>query len=338
MVVALALVLLSVYISTVMAQSPEAAKTGNAQIQQVQGEIYLDQDTTSALKAKQVLNDGDAINFTNDSLITILYNSGCSEQVSGISSHSISACGCQTSPFRVGKVDDYNATITSVTGEILVFQENKYVPASSGMRIRNGDRIMSMRNASATITFDHGCIQTTDAFSIQDVNGCNACPVTQTFEQPPQPQQPVQQAQQAQTSPASATQSSSTAGGTTPSTASAPGSGTTGTAAGTGGTGTGTAGTGVSGTGAGVSGTGAGVSGTGAGVGGTGAGAAAGASGTTAAVGTTGGLLANPGFQAALGTLGVLEIGDELGLDDILTEIGIDLWGDADDDERAVSP
>ena len=184
-----------------------SSSKATAQIQQLEGNVLLQAQTApQKIQLKQVLNDGDMLELAKDSLVKINYNNSCSEEVSGTVSHSISACGCQTSPFRVGKIDDFNATLTKVEGDVLIYQGVKYVPAKEGMRIRNGDRIMSMSKASTTMTFDHGCVVSTDSLSIYDVDGCddNACPVSQTFQQQPTQPQPTQtaQAQPASTAPA----------------------------------------------------------------------------------------------------------------------------------------
>lgn len=150
----------------------------------------------SPTKVDQILRDGNLVEVLKDTIMEVTYDNGCSE-ILDPGSHTINACACQTSPKRKGRKDQYNATLENVNGEVLVYQGDKYVPAKEGMRIRNGDRLMTMRGATADINYDSGCQNAATAFSIYDVNGCSCqCPrkplVPKHVQPPPQPPQPPQ--------------------------------------------------------------------------------------------------------------------------------------------------
>ncbi len=147
-------------------------------------------------KLNQILRDGNLVEVLTDTLMEVSYDNGCTE-ILNPGSNIINACGCQTSPNRKGRVDKYNATLHDLNGEVLVYQGDKYVPAKEGMRIRNGDRLMTMRGATANIDYDSGCQNAATAFSIYDVNGCSCqCPrkplIPKHYQPPHQPQQPPQ--------------------------------------------------------------------------------------------------------------------------------------------------
>jgi len=126
---------------------------------------------------KQRLQTGDVVKLVAGGQIEISYDNGCAEVLSQSGEYKVDACRCITSPFRKGKKDDYNATLIDLKGDILVNQGAKYVPAKNNMRIRNGDRILAMRNSSAKVTYDHGCINSVESFTVYDVDGCSACPL-----------------------------------------------------------------------------------------------------------------------------------------------------------------
>jgi|GEM_PF-4719203 len=93
----------------------------------------------------------------------------------------------QTPPVREEVRDNFNATLTDITGDILVFQGKKYVPATENMRLKNGDRIMAMRNSSAEIHYDNRCKQVVTATSISDVDSAQNsldCPIVELTKQP----------------------------------------------------------------------------------------------------------------------------------------------------------
>ena len=61
------------------------------------------------------------------------------------------------------------ATISELQGSVLVYQGENYVPASVGMRVRDGDRIMTMRDSFAKLVYDNGCLDEAKAFKLYDV-------------------------------------------------------------------------------------------------------------------------------------------------------------------------
>ena len=138
------------------------------------------------IQLNQKLRDGNILEIADGSLVEITYSNGCGERITTGMPHKVDSCGCLTSPFRRGIRDNFNATLTAVQGEILIFQGEKYVPAETNMRIRNGDRILAMRNSSAVISYDHGCLQNVEEFSVLDVDGCRApCPPRQLIARSP---------------------------------------------------------------------------------------------------------------------------------------------------------
>jgi hypothetical protein len=93
--------------------------------------------------------------------------------------------------------NNFNATLKDITGDVLVFQGEKYVPATENMRLKNGARIMAMRNSSAMIYYDNRCKQAVKASSISDVDSAKNsldCPIVklteQSLAQPPAIQAP----------------------------------------------------------------------------------------------------------------------------------------------------
>lgn len=93
----------------------------------------------------------------------------------------------QTLPVRKEVRDSFNATLKDITGDVLIFQGEKYVPATENMRLKNGARIMAMRNASATIYYDNKCKQAVSASSISDVDSAQNsldCPIAELTKQP----------------------------------------------------------------------------------------------------------------------------------------------------------
>jgi hypothetical protein len=67
------------------------------------------------------------------------------------------------------------ATLSQVSGLTLINQEADYVTATPGMALREGDRMMAMDGASATITFQDGCVYQLPPNSVLTVGGPESC-------------------------------------------------------------------------------------------------------------------------------------------------------------------
>ena len=65
--------------------------------------------------------------------------------------------------------------MTRVEGSALVNQGAEYVPASDGLSLREGDLVMAMDGASATITFSDGCVYKLDENTILTVGAADSC-------------------------------------------------------------------------------------------------------------------------------------------------------------------
>ena len=175
-------------VSSTSAPAANSITTQTAVVHELEGSADLLQlnNTASPIKLNQRMIEGNILDIAKESLIEITYSNGCSEIVSEAKQHKIDSCNCQTSPFRKGITDKFNATLKSITGEVLIFQGQNYVPATENMRIRNGDRIMAMRNATAKISYDTGCKQDVRSFSVHDVDGCSLeCPLHKLVDRPP---------------------------------------------------------------------------------------------------------------------------------------------------------
>ena len=67
------------------------------------------------------------------------------------------------------------ATITHIDGIALVGQGSDYVTATSGMSLREGDRLMAMEGGSATITYTNGCVHNLADNTIATVGSAESC-------------------------------------------------------------------------------------------------------------------------------------------------------------------
>jgi hypothetical protein len=63
----------------------------------------------------------------------------------------------------------YDAEIIEIQGDVLVNEGEKYVPASEGMQVRNGTRVMVMKDSHAKVKY-HSCILDVESFQIHDVD------------------------------------------------------------------------------------------------------------------------------------------------------------------------
>ena len=63
----------------------------------------------------------------------------------------------------------HDATIIDIVGDVLVNQGEKYVPASEGMKVKNGDRVMVLNNSKATVRYD-SCLFSVESFDIYQID------------------------------------------------------------------------------------------------------------------------------------------------------------------------
>jgi len=71
------------------------------------------------------------------------------------------------------------ATIVKMEGEVLVSQ-SPTVPATVGMRVENGGRVMTLDNSTAVVAYDDGCwhiLEANQVLTIEDVSPCCAVPI-----------------------------------------------------------------------------------------------------------------------------------------------------------------
>ena len=67
------------------------------------------------------------------------------------------------------------ATITQIDGIALVSQGSDYVTATSGMSLREGDRLMAMEGGNATITYANGCVHSLADNTITTIGSAESC-------------------------------------------------------------------------------------------------------------------------------------------------------------------
>lgn len=164
---------------TLAAQTTPASTGGIAISGDKQGEVALfHKGDELDLVPKQRLQTGDIVKLVQQGdLIEISYDNGCAEIINKVGTYKVDACRCTTSEFRKGKKDNFNATLVEMEGDVLVNQGAKYTPAYEDMRLRNGDRLMAMKNAKGKIRYDRGCVSSVESFSIHEVDSCSACPL-----------------------------------------------------------------------------------------------------------------------------------------------------------------
>jgi hypothetical protein len=71
--------------------------------------------------------------------------------------------------------DDFTATLTETEGKVLVNQGEEFVPATEGMRLKPGDRIMAQNNGEAEIKFDDECKSEVDENTIVTIPEKSPC-------------------------------------------------------------------------------------------------------------------------------------------------------------------
>lgn len=75
----------------------------------------------------------------------------------------------------VFSADTTNAVVTTVKGEVLVLQGQRYLPVEAGKRVADGDRLMIMEESLVKLVYDTGCEITWTGARIADVDVEN-CP------------------------------------------------------------------------------------------------------------------------------------------------------------------
>lgn len=68
------------------------------------------------------------------------------------------------------------ATIVKIVGEGLVSQ-SPWVPATVGMRVKNGGRVMALAKSTVVVAFDDGCwevLEENEMLTVEDVSPCCA--------------------------------------------------------------------------------------------------------------------------------------------------------------------
>lgn len=71
--------------------------------------------------------------------------------------------------------DAQNAVLATVTGDVLLFQGDRYLPVKAGQRVSDGDRLMIMEGAEVKVVFDSGCEVTWKGAKIVDID-VKSCP------------------------------------------------------------------------------------------------------------------------------------------------------------------
>ena len=67
------------------------------------------------------------------------------------------------------------ASVSQLNGVVLVSQGADYVTATPGIQLREGDRLMAMEGASATLSFADGCTHTLSDNAILTVGPAGSC-------------------------------------------------------------------------------------------------------------------------------------------------------------------
>ncbi len=67
------------------------------------------------------------------------------------------------------------ATVTAVSGEVMLAQGARIAPAEKGARLKTGDRLMTMNHAEVQIAFPDGCSQRLNSNSVLTIGDSSDC-------------------------------------------------------------------------------------------------------------------------------------------------------------------
>lgn len=70
---------------------------------------------------------------------------------------------------------NYTATLEKIEGEVLVYKGNKYLPAKNEMTVKDGNRLMVMKNSKVKLVYENGCSEVVESFRIfkVDMDACH---------------------------------------------------------------------------------------------------------------------------------------------------------------------